>query len=203
MNKILTLIIVLLLASSALAITTSQETASVSRLVGETPQDLINQLDTIEIDLNHAQYYGQQPFLSSDTFDEKEDMLQTIFNNNQESTSDWNYNSLDIEDFITPNNAHSLFIIEADGEVTQNSIKSTQDNTQLTPSQTNQWRDDFSHNYPLFLLDSDYAGLTIPRQESFVTPLSRYSPIVAPTFVNSPEFVRAFLCNIGKSSAIN
>jgi hypothetical protein len=202
MNKILTLIIVLLLASSALAITTSQETASVSRLVGETPQDLINQLDTIEIDLNHAQYYGQQPFLSSDTFDEKEDMLQTIFNNNQESTSDWNYNSLDIEDFITPNNAHSLFIIEADGEVTQNSIKSTQDNTQLTPSQTNQWRDDFSHNYPLFLLDSDYAGLTIPRQESFVTPLSRYSPIVAPTFVNSPEFVRAFLCNIGNGQTI-
>ena len=53
---------------------------------------------------------------------------------------------------------------------------------------------------PLILIDSDYAGLYVPKNhedyESFVGELGQDSTMIAPKAIPDREFVKAFICNL-------
>ena len=94
------LCIFLFFISSTYAVSTSYETSSVSRIVGNNPNDLINQLDTEELNLNHASYYGQDPLFSKDTFEEKEGAIESLFTDYKiEKNNYWTFHSLAFSEF--------------------------------------------------------------------------------------------------------
>ncbi|MBD3249052.1 hypothetical protein GF336_03330, partial [Candidatus Woesearchaeota archaeon] len=200
LNKIafLGLCIFLLIIPVSFAVSTSYETSSVSRLVGNAPEDLINQLDTEELNLNHASYYGQEPFWSADSFDENKNVIKLMFDQ-YNIENNWDYESIATEDF----RSNELMIIEGqEGYIKNNKPTAKQGSTEISPSDTRAWRDDFAEHYPLFIFDSDYAGLAIPNKPSFVNELTRYSQIIAPNFLHSREFTRAVICNIGDKKTL-
>ena len=131
----------ILLIAAVNAVTTSYESASVSRITGNTPEDLINQLDTEELNLNHASYYGQDPFWQADSFEEKDDIIQSLFNYHH-ITNNWDYDSVHPDYF----QSNELFVIEAEGRIEDNHIISEQDSTELTTNTG--WRDNFADYYP-------------------------------------------------------
>jgi hypothetical protein len=203
-NKLTIGLCMLLLAiTPVLAVTTSYETSSVSRIVGDSPDDLINQLDTVELNLNHASYYAESSD-NSNRLHSEEDILNTLFEDKiikgtTGSINNWEYDKIQ-EDFSSYK-SNELLIIEAEGN--NNPLKSSHYSGFLgvesfvTPLDINSWKSDFARTYPVFIFDSDYGGLAIPNKPSFVNELTRYSQIVAPTFKNSEEFTKAMLCNLG------
>ncbi len=200
MNKQLTLgiCIFILLAVSVNAISTSYETASVSRLVGNAPEDLINQLDTEELNLNHASYYpGYEVSKDCDAFLGKKEAIEHMFD---KSIIDiyWEYDDIETSKF-EPN---ELFIIESEGSIEGKNILASQRNSDISPRDIEEWKDDFAKNNPLFIFDSDYAGIAIPNQDTYVSELTRYSTFIAPTLTDSRKFTEAMICNIGDEKTI-
>jgi hypothetical protein len=197
-------IVFLLVLTPMYAASTAQEVTSVSRMVGESPEALINQLDTEELNLNHASYYRQQR-----RFDLQEgkvpvvEALKSLFDD-KNTTKNWDFNDVDLDEF-KPN---ELLIIEADKGSVENGLKSIQTDmlvdgtTQLTPKNIRHWVSSFSETYPTFVFDSDFAGVAVPNEETFVQPLARYSQIIAPTFLHSREFVKTFICNLGPEKTL-
>ncbi|MBI3031874.1 hypothetical protein HYY69_00190 [Candidatus Woesearchaeota archaeon] len=187
-----------LLIPISFAVNVAQETTSVSRIVGNAPEDLINQLDGEELNLNRADYYLQQEGVVNSNTDNVVKSLIT------ESVIDptWKFDEIATSLF----KANELFVLEAKGELDGNELKATAGGalfgTELTPAEAALWKQDFAKTTPVFVFDSDFAGLSIPNKDSFVTPLARYSTIIAPTFVHSREFVKAFLCNLGDSKTL-
>ena len=75
-NKPLLGLCILLLLASAPAL--SEETNSVSRIVGDSPSEMLRQLQREEIDLRHATYY------THDQLSDKDNILREQFGNNVE-----------------------------------------------------------------------------------------------------------------------
>ena len=167
------------------------------RLVGDTPEDLINQLDVSELNLNHVSYYGESIGGEGNNFIKKDGALKAMFND-YEIKSYWDFNSVDVEEF----ESNELFIIESLGEATPSTVKSERLGSTLYPSSIKGWRDDFAEHYPVFIFDSKYAGLAIPKEASFILPTTRYAQTFAPSFTNSRTFVKALICNLGDGKTI-
>jgi hypothetical protein len=200
----------LLIVAPSHAISTSYETASVSRLVGNSPEDLINQLDTEELNLNHASYYGDYYINTliklgaiKSLFDEY--IAKGIYTEEgMPNYPAWYYNQ--IENDFSSYKANELLVIEAEGN--NNPLRSSHDpglfvpEVSITPTSVERWKNPFSQIYPLFVFDSDYSGLAIPKRESFINQLTRYSQIVAPTFLPSSDFVKSIICNLGDGKTL-
>src|SRR3989344_6065176 len=159
----------LLLIPLSLAISTSEETTSVSRIVGNTPEDIINQLDVEELNLNHATYAAEDSAWNDD-YEEKQEVIEALFEDYSTTVT-----TADFE-------ANELLVVEE----------------QEIPSLKNS----FKQANPLFIYSKEYAGAAIPKQASFINDLTRYSLMIAPTFITSPEFVRAMLCNLGPEKTL-
>ena len=200
-NKIIIgLCIFLILVGSVYALSTSYETSSVSRITGDSPEDLINQLDVEELNLNHASYFAdnKNTIGSMRSADALDSLFDDYLVKGGSSYPSWYYDQLN--NYFSEFESNELLVIEAQGEI--NPLKSSHDaglgssRKYVYPSSTG-WEDDFAEHYPVFIFSSDYAGLAIPNEESFVNELTRYSQIIAPTFRDSSEFTRAVICNIG------
>jgi len=68
----------------------------------------------------------------------------------------------------------------------------------IDPSYLENWKNEFATNDVLFVFDSDYAGLYLPNQDSFIKRIGQDAIVVSPLSYASREFVRAFICNLGK-----
>ena len=107
--------LLLLLLPTALSITSSEETNSVSRIVGESPTEMIRQMQRSEININHAAYY------TNDEIDNKKTLiLKQQFSNNVNVNWDGaGYNKFspnDIKDAVNNfRNNNELFMLETDG----------------------------------------------------------------------------------------
>ncbi|MBD3355008.1 hypothetical protein GF361_03410, partial [Candidatus Woesearchaeota archaeon] len=202
MNKqlLIGLCMILLVIPIAHSVSTAYEISSVSRLVGDSPEDLINQLDSEELNFNHATYYGENGFFWFGSFEEKRDALKYLVgNSNTDYSGFWNYNDVDLSDF----ESNEIFIIEAEnGYIENDEMTSHNSDTVINVNDVKRWKGDFADHNPLFIFDSNYAGLAIPKEDSFVRELTRYSNIIAPNFLDSREFVRAMICNLGDSKTL-
>jgi len=190
---IIGLCMLLFLAAQVSATGVSYESTSVSRLVGNSPEDIINQLDVEELNLNHASYYGDDTH-TGPTFFNKRKIVESLFNDRDISSS-WNY-PINANKFVS----NELLIIEAEGKLQDNKIISQRVFNQI--DNLEDLKDDFADHYPLLIFDSDYAGIATPKHNSYIEDLTRYSQIIAPTFTHSREFVRALLCNLGQGQTL-
>ena len=107
--------VLLLLLPIALSIPSLEETSSVSRIVGESPTEMIRQMQRSEININHAAYY------TNDEIDNKKTLiLKQQFSNNVNVNWDGaGYNKFspnDIKDAVNNfRNNNELFMLETDG----------------------------------------------------------------------------------------
>ncbi|MCK4589452.1 MAG: hypothetical protein KAT77_03350 [Nanoarchaeota archaeon] len=212
------LCLIFLLVSSAQAITKSYETSSVSRIVGDSPQDLTKQLQGKDINLRHTTLFRGNMGVYTVA-----NVLQAMFGPPlletyeapHSSTSYYNsvwftqpsfnfydkgkLNSFDFDQF----EENELLIIGGQGKIDNEQIVSKY--ISLYDIDPNDLSQPFENNKPLLIHDSNFAGITIPNINNLEEPfnpmisLFKDSTVIAPTFHYSPEFVRAFVCNIKES----
>ncbi len=217
-------IIILLIISTVSAVRTSgtvKEDSSISRLVGDSPYDLINQLDTKQIDIHHATHLASRlPFLEDFTSNK---MIVAGFDEDNYNIkgdipegSRWSYLKFwdkpkkwtggydSITNEINKFQPNELFVLESymDSDDFGIYAKKITKSDKIYPENVKEWKDKFAETNPLFLMNIEMGGLALPHEPSYVSELTRYSTIVAPKDVRSSEFMTALLCNLDQQERI-
>lgn len=181
-----------LMVNLGLAIGTYQETASVARIVGESPAEMIKQMQRDSIELKEATFYGAgSPYYGSRYDQEKILENQFGYGNIKKPFSNWDFNMFENE--LENMEKNELLILEADGGIEPLYMEASA-LSKVKPADIREWQDDFEENNPLFLLDSPYGGAYLPKEDTFVSRLVRDSTIIAPSSFNSEQFVTSTLC---------
>ena len=189
MNKsIPTFLVFFFLINIATAITTYEETSTVSRIVGESPTEMLRQMQRNEIELGHATYYSHDQFNNK-----KDNILAEQFGSNLDKDL-WNWDFDDVKSSVNGFGNNELFVLETEGGVDTLYAKAGSD--KLYPSNLKDWQLSFETNNPLMIWDSPYAGSYLPKEDTFVSRLVRDSTIIAPTSFNSQQFTKSFLCQL-------
>lgn len=185
----LILCMVLIVSPIAFAITSPQETSSVSRIVGESPTEMLKQLQKNELALNHATYY------TTDIISDKDNILKEQFNNNVEYNNlFWNFN--DVQNSARSFNKNELFILESEGSPS----KLKKGSEELSPKDVLSWQ--LEGKDSLVILDAPYSGIYLPKEDTFVSRLTRESAIIAPSSFNSQEFTKSLLCQLADDKTL-
>ncbi len=207
----------LLVVSTVSAVKTQgavAEASSVSRLVGGTPYDIINQLDTKQLNLHHGTHLSNRLDFLEDTTDSR--MIIEGFPNDFNVKGDgsshigngtpyipWNgYSSIDSE--LNQFKPNELFVLESYVDMDDFGIytKKFTKSDKIYPKDVRAWKDEFAVNNPLFLMNIEGTGLALPSEENYINELTRYSTIIAPKDVRSAEFGDAVLCNLNDNQRI-
>jgi len=204
----------LLLISTAAAIRTEgtvAEASSVSRLVGDSPYDIINQLDTKQINLNHATHLANRLDLLEDTTNSR--MIVEGFQeyNIKGDASTYHEGGLlpwdgygSISQDLSLFQPNELFVLESYIDANNQGIYANRFSRSdiIYPQDVRSWKSTFAETNPLFLLNIEGAGLALPDQPNYINPLTRYSTIIAPKDVRSSELAEAILCNLHDNQKI-
>ena len=196
----------ILLISLASATEVSFEKATVGRIVGDNPDELLRQLTQEDLTLKHATYYTEEAdgwelfgygvstrarevsHIIEDEFQEASDRQLGLYQWPPTGT-EWKKNELIIlePEYSTP------------GQLCFQHPDPHEPLTCKTPIGLG-WDNNVKRTKPLILIDSDYAGLYVPKNhedyESFVGELGQDSTMIAPTAIPDREFVKAFVCNL-------
>ncbi|MBI2076538.1 MAG: hypothetical protein HYT72_04800 [Candidatus Aenigmarchaeota archaeon] len=207
----------LLLLSPVYAFQANFEKAGLGRVVGDSAQELLDQMKAADLTLRHATYYtdeylpvpaypGAEPGKPPERFSDINDTLRSYFGNNVKTAArgwDWG----DVTDSVKNFKSNELFIIEIPGKI-KNDAPAAYTGLffgDLKPGDT-AWADKFKSAKPLFLFDSDYAGLYLPRSvdgsNSFVGQLGQDAVIISPTAIPDKEFVKSFICYLGRNNLL-
>ena len=199
MNKQLILgIYILLLFSQALAVEFVSEKNSVSRIVGESPTELITQLKRTSLNIDEATYYSYETSL----INKKDNILNEQFGGVDTNLPNY-YNFYEIQDSVDSLSNNELFILEAFGGDSFQEVKSASFlGDELSVQDITDWQSSFEMNTPLFIFDAPNAGVYMPKDDTFVSRLVRDSTIIAPSYYNSPEFTKSVLCNLQSGKTI-
>ena len=206
----------LLLLTIVSAVQVAFEKTAVGRIVGDTPEEILSQLKMGDLTLRHSTFYPDHYNITPNQDDPRESekkLLENYFGENAENYGNWFwwYHPLlggtvvsDMSNF----QKNEFLIIQADGTINNGVLETTKPYSQVysyfvkfTPSDASEWKYDFKRTNPLFMFDSDYAGLYLPKYfekgSSYVGMLGQDSTILAPTAIPDREFVRAFICYMG------
>jgi len=191
------IVLLLLAVQSSLSYAVTEDESSIARLIGESPTEMLRQLQRNQIALNHATYFSRESYNYY-----KDEILDIQLNGNVDS-------DLFFWDFDDVTNAASnigndeLFILETFGKIDPLRLTTYDDpvaqflgGDELYPQDLVTWQTSFTLNNPLLLLDAPYAGAYLPKIDSFVSRLVRDATIIAPTSFNSPQFTKSLLCNL-------
>lgn len=194
---IFALCMMILLIGVASAVQISYESAAVGRIVGDTPDELLQNLVQGSIDVNHADYYTNTPVhvVGESLSQIIANILKTKFYNDITAPISALYNTWDWSE-INPD-SNDLLIIKSQGSL-ENGIPKAKasglyDVKSVYPYQ-------LELNPGLAIFDSDYAGVYLPKQWSFVNSVK--SPLIAPSSGSNEEFVRVLVCNLGKNRVL-
>ncbi len=175
------------------SLVTAIETASVSRILGDKPEDLINQFDVDELNLNHGSYFER----SGKSNYENYRAMDAQFADDWGLRQSWSWNNID--DYFYESN--ELLVIDTYGSVDKEIKAKKALLSSVSPDDVD-WKELFSEIYPVFIFDSDYAGLATPGRDTFVNDLTRYSQIFAPSYVDSTEFIKSLICSLGNEKTM-
>ncbi len=183
----------------------NEEKNSVSRIVGNTPHDLLQQLNRESIEVSHASYFGEVKI-----FDTTRDVLNkqyynTSFEGNQFPDYYFNvWGKGTIDNYMNSFEHSELFILKSnlvswsDQSLFDNGLYfTTSVLTTVRPQDLKNWENTFARTNPLFLFDTQYAGISIPKTDTFVTQMAKDSVIIAPTFIRSSSFSDSLVCSAG------
>ncbi len=198
-------LLVVLLALPTFAQQISYESAAVGRIVGNTPEEMRGQLVADDIRLEYASYYGDNGVVSTADKSRAEDVVSVVqqkFPNSNDAhfvesltLGRWNWN--DVKDSVGSWTKRSLLLLEAHGDVKDGVV--TADSPayfdESIPIGSFDWN---FKDKPLVVFDSDYAGVNVPKRDSFVSSVAGDAVVIAPTAVPDKNFVKVFACNLGK-----
>lgn len=184
-RRSLAVLIMVLLLANASALTSSYESTSVSRIVGNSTEDMLHQLEIENLDLQHASLATTESY----NFYDLTNVFKSVFLTYSEpifltGATAWyaNNNIMDVFD----NYQSELFVMHvlqsATNYVSEEDVKT--------------W-EGLDEN-DLVIIDIDYAGAFLPNQESFASEIAPKATLVASNSFSSMNFVKAFVCNLGK-----
>lgn len=195
------LLIILILALSlplslpfSLAITTFEETATPSRIVGESPTEMLRQMQRGGLDISEAAYFSYETGKNK-----KLELLKEQFGEVESNLETGGYTFYDVHNAARDLSKNELFIIEAYGWPTPLSAYTGQvpywlGSDPLFPKDLVKWQESIEQKNPLFFFESLYGGLYLPKQDSFVSRTVRDATVIAPMLYNTPQFTKSFIC---------
>lgn len=205
------IIFVAIMLAAALPSTAQQisyESAAVGRIVGDSPDEMRQQLTGQDLQLGEASYFGDNSvFSTSDTERAKGiiSMLKEKFPGAVdahfvESLTLGRWGWSDVKESVDDMGA-GLLLLEAHGNVERGMAKAESPDY-FDGSLTSSNLDWNLKGRNLVLFDSDFAGAHLPKVSSFAEKLNKDAVIIAPTAVPNKEFAKIFACNLGKYSTI-
>jgi hypothetical protein len=190
-------IMILVLIASASALTQTQETASVSRIVGNSPGDLRLQLQrTGDLWLDNGIFTG------TDSYERPGSVMGSVFGSGKVSYP--NMNSFSELKKLVDGSEDAMVVIDSanprEGKMDEINLGGMGD--KLTDDNANELSAGLDNGDGLVVLNSDYAGLNIPDAPSLTGELAGSSSMVAPMSYSSRLFLNSLLCNLGKHDTI-
>ncbi|MBI2138558.1 hypothetical protein HYU13_03145 [Candidatus Woesearchaeota archaeon] len=203
-SLLISLFVLITFSPHTIAIEVEYETVAVSRIVGESPTELLRQLQPNSINIQKATWY---------TYDlgggVKSNLLKKQFGDGV--SSNWgfildlplSYSFPELSTSLNRIRTNELVIIETQGSGKPLSA-GTSNGDLFFPADMKSWQGSIEENHPLLVFDSPYSGVYLPKVDTFISRLVRDTTIIAPTSFNSPQFSQSFLCqlwngkNVGK-----
>ncbi len=208
------------------------ESAAVGRIVGDTPDELLDQLGMGDgrnsgeqdiFDLEYGMYVtpegsGFGPGILPKPNHEMmvKLLMESSFQEKEVLDNFWNMPWSDLDNRILYWDKKPFFVLEAyKGGIDDKGMWTRKagidddcgDSYCTRPSNTNHWTDSFQEYKPLFLFDSDYGGLYIPKKlegdRSFIGKFGQDAITIAPTAadpdkkIKGPEreFIKYLMCS--------
>ena len=188
-------ILIILLAGSASAISSNYETTYVSRIVGNTPTEMKQQISNKDMDFDHATYYAKSD--TDSLTSQKQKIIKTQFAPNKYSFLGNSWRKDNVKYTLKNNPGDHYLIFEPSTQ------KNTMEKSQyFTPDEITEWLNYLEDDDSLIIFDSAYSGLYLTDMKSFAGTLSPHATYIAPASYSSPYFVKALLCNMGKYDTI-
>ncbi|MBI2580746.1 hypothetical protein HYV85_02960, partial [Candidatus Woesearchaeota archaeon] len=194
-----------LLSAAAFAQQISYESAAVGRIVGESPDEMKQQLEAQDLQLDYASYFGDNSVTSVRDAERAKGIISVLekkFNDGVDAhfvesltLGRWSWD--DVAESLGKWKKGSLLVVEAHGNV-EGGVAKADSPGYLDGSLTPLNLDWSLKGKALVVFDSDFAGSYLPKVSSFVEALNNNAAFIAPTAVPDKEFVRVFMCNLGK-----
>jgi hypothetical protein len=187
-----TILLALALIAPVLAITQNYESAATARIVGNSPEDIVQQLQrTGDINLEKGVYAGSAG--TSYSTNANYEIVKKIFSDFLHMLSP---GISDIQAALDVNKDSILVINPSNKEPSMSQIKNINSDDMEGISST------LKRNDNLVVLNSPYSGLYIPYEKSFAASVSPYASMIAPMSYSSDMFLKSFLCNLNKYDTI-
>jgi len=185
---VMVLLSLIFLATAVFAVQVNYETTSVSRIVGETPDAMRLQLMRQDFTLESAGVYTE----AFETKMDVQEILKSQFGSvSTPFATTWSMSSVQNQ---LANNNRNYIILNSD----------IWDGTpyQIYPGKVKDIKNWNLQKSNLFIFDSYAAGLHIKQTETFASALTPKATVIAPLSHTSANFVKAFVCNLGKHVTI-
>tara|TARA_Y100000310_G_scaffold345858_1_gene471574 strand:+ start:4848 stop:7985 length:3138 start_codon:yes stop_codon:yes gene_type:complete len=184
------ILILMVIVPTSIAISTYFDTASVSRVVGDSPSEILRQMRRDELNINYVSYHTDR----NGVFD-KELILSKQFGDNAKGAifkqgNNPGFTFSTVTDTIQTMDKNELIVLEPFG----NSNPLTIDG--YHPRDIRPWQLSIEENNPLIILDAPYAGAYLPKEDTFITRLARDATVIAPTSFNTPQFTKSVICQL-------
>lgn len=196
------LLLLIILNPIVIAYTTSYESSSVGRIVGENPEELSKQLEPKHLDLKHASYYIYDANtlapgvpLSEQSDEDKKDLIRAQFVLQNYVKSNFKWSDITSSSDQWQNNEYLLIDTIRDKDYSGTG-------SELELSEARKWLKDIQRTNPLMVLSADYAGQYLPKERSIVQELGQDAITVTTNAYSSPHFVHSFICNMERYGVI-
>ncbi len=181
---ILFIALILLVMPFVSAISSIYESTSVSRIVGNSPAEMERQFSTGNFALIEAGVSDNSGLALSTV-----DMLGTYSfpgHFTQNPTDNW------IKD-----TGKKLVVLDS---YPYESIPNHA--AQFDTKDAEDWSSSLDANPSLFIVNSEYAGLSLPKIDSIGNALSPHTAMIAPTAYTSQQFLKTIICNLGNGKRL-
>ena len=187
--------ILFLLGINVNASTTYEEKSSIARIIGESPIDMLKQLQREAVYIKHALYYTSDINNNEKTRILKEQFRNDVYGNmHDENEISSRYTFSDILDQLNSIQDNELIILEPLGYVDSLYVQSHSDT--FYPKDLVSWQSKLENKDALLLFDAPYAGIYLPKEDTYISRLAKDASIIAPNSFNSPQFTKSFLCQL-------
>lgn len=182
------MLIILAVAVNA-TVLVPHESATVSHIVGNTPEEMRQKLMDQNKDINTYNYISLQNDQShtADILDQAPGY--DPFRNH------WTYLVQDMQNW----NPEAMLLIHTAGQISGNKPVATA----LDPADTDQWDSAFQQNKPIVAFDADFAGIHLPNIDSFIKRRGKDAVFIAPTGTRDEFFLETLLCNLDQNNQIS
>src|SRR5574341_718322 len=183
MKKLALFIALMLSIVSAAAITSVYESTSVSRIVGNTPDEMMRQFDRGDLNLVHASHYGSSQGIA----EQNKQLLARTF----ETGLTFNPTNTWVE-----STDQKLMVFDSPY------VNDKPDQNVITINDITAWSNELDSQHSLIAMNAQYAGLSLPRMSGFGTKTPAHAAFIAPTAYKSQLLLKTLLCNIGAVSGL-